>query len=33
MIYYYYLKDALNAQQKNGGTIRYDSENKAYYII
>ena len=33
MIYYYYLKDALKAQQKNGGTILYDSENKAYYII
>ena len=33
MIYYTYLKDALKAQQKNGGAIRYDSENKAYFII
>ena len=31
--YYTWLKDALKEQQKNGRTIWYDSENKAYYLI
>ena len=33
MIYYYYIKDALKAQEKFGGTLRYCQENKGYYLI
>jgi hypothetical protein len=33
MIYYTYLKDALMAQKKKGGTIKYCNENKGYYLI
>lgn len=33
MVYYRYLRYALEAQSIQGGIIRYDNERKAYYIL
>lgn len=32
-MYYYNLKDALNAQKKYGGTIWFDKNKKAYCLL
>lgn len=33
MIYYYNLKDVLKAQKEKGGTIWFDNNKKAYYLL
>lgn len=32
-MFYYKIKDALKAQKENGGTIWFDQNKKAYYLV